>query len=309
MAEKILVTGGAGYIGSLLCPMLLAEGYEVTILDNLKWGIKPILHFLAHPKCTLETGDVREAGLVRKLVEKHDIVLHLAAIVGYPACAADPILSRTTNVDGTRNVASAISPAQRLIYASTGSTYGKVAEICTEETPINPLSLYGQTKWEAENIALGVGGTALRFATVFGVAPRLRLDLLVNDFVYQAIHARQIVMYEGHFRRTFLHAQDAAQVYPFVLKNWDKMKGQAYNVGDASMNYTKREIAIEVKKRVDFYLHEAETGSDADARDYEVSYDKINRLGYKPKMNLALGIEELVRVLRHLYITNEWRNA
>ncbi len=309
MSEKVLVTGGAGYIGTLLVPMLLEKGYDVTIMDIFMWGMKPILHFASHPKFNIVTGDVRDRELMEKEVPKYDWIIHLASIVGYPACAADPILAKTTNVGGTKNVCDFLSPNQRLLYASTGSTYGKVAEICTEETPINPLSLYGSTKWEAENMAIDKGGSAMRFATVFGIAPRLRLDLLVNDFVYQAYHMKQIVLYEGHFRRTFLHCRDAANVYPFTMEHWDEMKGHAFNVGDSSMNYTKTELAHAIQKKLDFYLHEAQVGHDADARDYEVSYEKINKIGYKTEINLDQGIDELIRVLKHLRITNEWRNA
>jgi len=308
MSEKILVTGGAGYIGSLLVPMLLERGYEVTILDLFKWGIKPILHFATDPKCKLITGDVRDEALMAEEVPKHDWVLHLAAIVGFPACASDPVVARSTNVTGTENVTKNMSDQQRLVYASTGSTYGKVEEICTEETPINPLSLYGETKWDAERISRDKGGIALRFATVFGIAPRLRLDLLVNDFVHQAIHQRQIILYEGHFRRTFLHAKDAAESYLLALEHFETMSGEAYNVGDGTMNYTKKEICDLLNEMHPYFLYEADVGADADARDYEVSYDKINALGYHAKVNMDEGMRELIDVLSLIRITNEWRN-
>jgi nucleoside-diphosphate-sugar epimerase len=211
-------------------------------------------------------------------------------------------------VDGTRNVVEAIG-GQWLMFASTGSTYGKVEGLCTEDTPIAPLTLYGSTKWEAERMVIDKGGVALRFATVFGLSPRLRLDLLVNDFVYQAVSNRQIILYEGHFRRTFLHARDAAEAYLFTLANHERMKGQAFNVGDESMNYTKRQIALKIREHVDFYLHEAEVGQDLDKRDYEVSYEKLKGLGFSAGIDLDRGIDELVRVLRHLHVTNEWRNV
>ena len=275
---RILVTGGAGYIGSLLVPMLLKRDYKVALFDSLVWGMKPILHFASHPNLSIITGDIRDKEAITSAVRESDCVIHLASIVGYPACAADPARAVSVNVDGTRNIVEAVTD-QKLIFASTGSTYGKVDGICTEETPIAPLTLYGSTKWEAERLVTGAGGVALRFATVFGVAPRLRLDLLVNDFVYQALHNRQIVMYEGQFRRTFLHAADAARAYCFTLDRYDKLAGQAVNVGDASMNYSKRQVARIIREYVDYYLHEADIGEDQDKRDYEVSYDKIHRLG------------------------------
>ena len=305
---RVLVTGGCGYLGSMLVPLLLNREYQVTVLDRLMWGIKPILHFAAHPNLNLISGDIRDREVVRAAVQDTDVVFHLAAIVGYPACAADPAQAVSTNVDGTRNLVEALTD-QKLLFASTGSTYGKVEGRCTEETPIDPLTLYGSTKWQAERMVTGRGGVALRFATVFGVSPRLRLDLLVNDFVHQALHNKQIVMYEGHFRRTFLHARDAARSFVFALDHYDKMLGSAFNVGTNAMNYTKRGVAEEIAKQVDFYLHEADVGQDADQRDYEVCYDKIHRLGYTTTVNLAQGVAELVKILRHLRLTNEWRNC
>ncbi len=170
-------------------------------------------------------------------------MLHLAAIVGYPACAADPTTAETTNVDGTRILVEALSASQMLVYASTGSTYGQCETVATEETPINPLTLYGRTKRDAERLVVDKGGVGLRFATVFGLSPRLRLDLLVNDFCYQAYHNKQVILFEGHHRRTFLHARDAAGVYPFTLDHYGQMKGDVYNVGASDMNYTKIEVA------------------------------------------------------------------
>lgn len=307
--QKVLVTGGAGYAGSILVPALLQDGYEVTLLDIFKWGVQPILHFAHHPKLTIVKGDVRDKALVCKEVKQADWILHLAAVVGYPACAADPILARTTNIDGTGNVCKAMHVGQKLIFASTGSTYGKVEGICTEETPINPLSLYGQTKWEAEKMVSDVGGVSLRFATVFGLSPRLRLDLLVNDFVYKALHDRQIVLYEGHFRRTFLHVRDVADSYMLAMKNFDKMQGEKFNVGDESLNYTKRDIAQHIAKFTDYFLYEADVGNDIDARDYEVSYAKIRGLGYKANVSLDKGIEELIKAAENIVIVDPWRNA
>ncbi len=307
---NILVTGGAGYIGTLLIPMLLERNYKVTLYDNFMWGIKPILHFANHKNLDIVTADIRDEKALKIAMKGQDVIIHLAAIVGYPACASDPGRAISINVEGTRNVVKSMtSNEQLLVFASTGSTYGKVDGICTEDTPIAPLTLYGSTKSQGEQMSLEVGGIGLRFATVFGVSPRLRLDLLVNDFAYQAIHQKQIVLYEGHFRRTFLHAKDAALSYLFTIDNYNQMRGCAFNIGDNSMNYTKRDIALILKKYLDYYLHEADVGEDFDKRDYEVSYEKINQLGYNISIDINEGIEELIKVLAHIKLTNGWRNA
>jgi len=305
---RILVTGGAGYVGSILVPMLLQRGHDVVLFDAFIWGVKPILHFATHPRVEIITGDIRDRNAIGSAMRRCDVVLHLAAVVGYPACAADRERAISTNVDGTRNIVEQLGD-QELIFASTGSTYGKVEGICTEDTPIDPLTLYGSTKWQAERMVTERGGVALRFATVFGVSPRLRLDLLVNDFVYSALHNKQIVLYEGHFRRTFLHVVDAARSYLFAMDHFEQMAGEAFNVGDGSMNYTKRQVALAIKKHIDYYLHEADVGEDLDKRDYEVSYEKINRLGFQARIGLDAGIRELIKVLRHIRITSEWRNV
>jgi nucleoside-diphosphate-sugar epimerase len=308
---KVLITGGAGYIGSVLTPILLAEGHDVTIFDSFMYGALPLLGFSAHPRLEIINGDVRDGSALARVVKHHDWILHLAAIVGYPACAADPGLSIATNVDGTRNVVEAMGRGQRLIFASTGSTYGKVEGVATEETPIAPLTLYGRSKRDAEMLIRDSGRAhvILRFATVFGSSPRMRLDLLVNDFVYQALHNRQLVLFEGYFRRTFLHSTDAAAVYPFTMANFDQMGGNVYNVGDESMNYTKRDVALKIQQSVEFYLHEAQVGTDPDQRDYEVDYNRLRSLGFRARVGLDEGIRELVKILRVLILSNPLRNA
>ena len=245
---RILVTGGAGYIGSLLCPGLLDRGHEVILLDSLMFGVQPILHFITHPKLEVVLGDVRDRRVVTPLAARVDAVLHLAAIVGYQACAADPTTAETTNVDGTRVVVDALSASQLLVYASTGSTYGHCETVATEDTPINPLTLYGRSKRDAERLVVDKGGVGLRFATVFGLSPRLRLDVLVNDFCYQAYHHKQVIVFEGHHRRTFLHVRDAAAVHPFTLDHYAAMRGDVYNVGASDMNYTKIEVARAIRR-------------------------------------------------------------
>jgi len=309
--EKVLITGGAGYIGAVLTPMLLQRGYQVTIYDSFQFGAFSLLGFSMDPNLEIIKGDVRDAPTIAKAVARHDWVLHLAAIVGYPACAADPHLADTTNVGGTRNIIEAMGKGQRLIFASTGSTYGKVEGVASEETPIAPLTLYGRTKRDGEMLIRdsGLDHVILRFATVFGSSPRMRLDLLINDFVYQAIHSRQIVIFEGHFRRTFLHSTDAAAVYPFVMTHFDKMAGRIFNVGDEMMSYTKWEVAHKLKAHIDFYLHEAQVGTDPDQRDYEVDYSRLKALGFRAKVDLDKGIGELIKVLQVLKISHPLRNA
>jgi nucleoside-diphosphate-sugar epimerase len=309
--EKVLITGGAGYIGSVLAPMLLEQGCQVTVFDNFIYGAQPVLGFSRHANLRLVMGDVRDPEALARALRSQDYVLHLAAIVGYPACASDPFRATTTNVDGTRNVVKAMSKGQRLIFASTGSTYGKVEGVATEETPIAPLTLYGKNKRDAEQIIRdsNVEHVILRFATVFGSAPRLRLDLLINDFVYQAIHSRQIVLFEGHFRRTFLHSSDAAAIYPFSMANFGRMCGNVYNVGDELMNYTKKQVAHKIREYVNYYLHEADVGTDPDQRDYEVDYSRLKAVGFRSKVTLDEGLRELVKILSVLTIQHPLRNA
>ena len=291
--------------------MLLEQGYQVTVLDNFLYGAQSVLSFSRHPHLSLVKGDIRDEVLMRRIVSKHDWILHLAAIVGYPACAADPFRATTTNEDGTRNIIQAMSKSQRLLFASTGSTYGKVIGVATEETPIEPLTLYGRTKRNCEVLIrdADIDHVSLRFATVFGSSPRLRLDLLINDFVYQAIHNKQIVLFEGHFRRTFLHSSDAAAVYPFAMKNFERMNRQVFNVGDESMNFTKKQVAQLISKHLRYYLHEADVGTDPDQRDYEVDYSRLRAVGFRAQITLEEGIQELIKVLSVLVIQHPLRNA
>lgn len=270
-----------------------------------------MLGFCRHSNLALVKGDIRDEAVIRRLVPKHDWILHLAAIVGYPACAADPFRATTTNEEGTRNIVQTMAKGQRLIFASTGSTYGKVNGIATEETPIEPLTLYGRTKRNCEMLIrdANVDHVSLRFATVFGSSPRLRLDLLINDFVYQAIHNKQIVLFEGHFRRTFLHSSDAAAIYPFTMKNFEQMNRHVFNVGDESMNYTKKQVAQLISKHVRYYLHEADVGTDPDQRDYEVDYSKLRSLGFRAQVSLEEGLQELIKALSVLVIQHPLRNA
>ncbi|OGG45299.1 hypothetical protein A2673_00110 [Candidatus Kaiserbacteria bacterium RIFCSPHIGHO2_01_FULL_50_13] len=295
--ERILVTGGAGYIGSVLTDILLREGYMITALDSLLYG-PSLLALTNNPHFTFVKGDVLDEPLMKDLVAKHDAVIHLAAIVGAPACKANPALAPLVNLHSVEMLVQYLSPSQKLLFPNTNSGYGigeKDAE-CTEESPLTPVSEYGKQKVAAEKIVHGMGGVSFRLATVFGMSPRMRLDLMVNDFTYRAYRDHAIVLFEEHFRRNFIHVRDVANAFVFGLRNYDRMRGQAFNVGLSDANLTKRELCERIKKHVpDFYIHSAEIGTDPDKRDYIVSNAKIESFGFKPQQSLDSGITELLK--------------
>jgi len=306
---RVLITGGAGYIGTTLVPLLLKKGYEVTVVDNLLFGGDYILPFFRIPRFNFTRGDIRDHSLMEKLIACNDAVIHLAAIVGYPACRKEPELARSVNLEGTKFLSSLLSKDQLVLYGSTGSNYGAVEEICTEETPLNPLSLYGETKSFAEQYLMENNNTiAYRFATAFGVSPRLRLDLLINDFTYKAVTQGYMVVYESHFMRTFIHVYDIAQAFLFGLENSSKMKGKVYNIGSDEMNYSKRQISEMIKTKTKAYFHFADIGEDADKRNYVVSYDKINTLGYNTTIAVEHGINELINSIEAVSFKTPYTN-
>ena len=294
---KILVTGGAGYIGSVLVPLLLENRFRVRVLDNLMYGGASLLPVVRNPHFEFIRGDVRDARVVDEAIAGCDGVIHLAAIVGFPACRRHPELAQSVNVEGTKTVSDATGRERLVLFGSTGSNYGAlIDDVCTEETPLNPLSHYGKTKTSAERYLMEhCDAIAYRFATAFGVSPRMRLDLLVNEFVYTAIKMRYLVVYEAQFMRTFIHVHDIARAFLFALENADRMHGQIFNVGSEGMNYSKAELCEMIRSRVDFYLHYADFEQDADKRNYVVSYKKIDDLGFGTTITLQDGIDELVR--------------
>lgn len=297
--DRILVTGGAGYIGSVLVPRLLEEGYQVTVIDNFMRNQTSLLGYCYYPKLEIITGDVRDRDLMARAVKEVDFILPLAAIVGATACDRDPIAARTTNLDAIKMLLEVRSQEQRIISPCTNSGYGIGQEgtFCTEETPLRPISLYGQLKVEAEKAILDSGNSiSLRLATVFGISPGMRLDLLVNDFVYRAVTDRFTVLFEGHFKRNYIHIRDVAKAFIHCLNNFDTMKNEAYNVGLSEANLSKLELCEEIKKQVpDFYFVESKIGEDPDKRNYIVSNAKIEATGFKPDVSLQIGIAELIK--------------
>ena len=303
---RILVTGGAGYVGSTLVPALLDLGHRVRVLDSLKFGGHGLLPCCQNRFFELRKGDVCEAKDFESALEGVDAVIHLAAIVGYPACKKEPQLAQSVNVDSTKLLMNLRKKDQRVLYASTGSIYGSIPDyVCNESTPRAPITLYGETKAAAEELVLDGGNSvAYRFATAFGVSNRMRLDLMPNDFTYQAVKNRNLIVYEGGFKRTFVHVRDMARSFIFALERWDEVMDDVYNVGHESMNFTKEDVARKILEHVDYYLHFAEVGSDADQRNYEVSYEKIRAKGFETTIDLDRGIAELVQAAKLI----EWKN-
>jgi len=302
MSDKVLVTGGAGYLGSILCEHLLNAGYRVTVIDNLMYGSQSLFHLCANPRFEFVFGDVRNEEVMRLLVNDSDVLIPLAAVVGGPACARDPWLAQAVNVDAVRLVNRLRSPQQLVIYPTTNSGYGTKSggTYCTEETPLEPISLYGQTKAQAETELLKTPNTiSLRLATVFGVSPRMRLDLLVNHFVYAAVTDGYLVIFEKDFRRNYIHIRDAADCFIHCIKNAERMVGRPYNVGLDSANLSKEELALKIKEYVPkFYVYFSEVGSDPDKRNYIVSNQRLREAGFEPSRSLDEGIKELLKGYR-----------
>ena len=307
--NKVLITGGAGYIGSTLAEHLLDNGYHVTVLDNLSYKQLSLLHLFKRKGFEFVKGDVRDVELLQKLVKQSNVIIPLAAIVGMPACKSNPDLAVDVNYKQILNVLEVLRDDQKLILPNTNSQYGSSDTIITEESPFKPLSLYAETKCDAENAMLAKGnGVSLRLATVFGVSPRMRQDLLVNDFVYKSVNDGYLVMFEAHFKRNYIHVLDIARTFLFVIENYDRCKGQAFNVGLSSANCSKLELAETIKKYIpDLVIKQDEFKQDFDKRNYIVSNEKLERLGWSPIMSLDDGIKELISAYQ-MVITHNNRN-
>jgi nucleoside-diphosphate-sugar epimerase len=296
---KILVTGGAGYIGSLLVPRLLSDGHEVAVVDSFMYGQASLLDCCADPKMTIVRGDVRDRSLMTPLVTWADAIFPLACLTGAPLCDKDPVMAKSVNYEAVRWIAEQMSAQQMLIFPSTNSGYG-VGEsgiFCTEDTPLRPVSLYGRLKVELEKFLLDLGTcVTFRFATLFGSSPRMRLDLLVNDFTYRAVIDRFVVLFEPHFKRNYLHVRDGARAFQHALANYECMKGRPYNVGLSNANVSKQELCELIQRHVPgFVFTVANVGRDPDQRNYVVSNDRIEATGYTTTIDLDAGIDDLLR--------------
>lgn len=304
MTHKVLVTGGAGYVGSILCEHLLAAGFHVTVLDNLLFGQHPHLHFCSNPNYEFVFGDCRSESTMKKLISSADVICPLAAVVGAPACDRDPWMARALNSDAVKLANKLRSRSQLLILPMTNSGYGTQsgAEMCTEETPLQPISLYGESKVEAENDVLSSeNALSLRLATVFGASPRMRLDLLVNNFTYMAFTEGSLVIFEKDFKRNFVHVRDVADCFVYCIKNSSRMVGRPYNLGIDSANMSKEDLALRIKEYIPkLYIHFAEVGSDPDKRDYIVSNQRLRDAGFEAKHSIDDGIKELLKAFQML---------
>ena len=304
MKSRILVTGGAGYLGSILCERLLAAGHRVTALDNLMYGQHSLFHLCADPAFNFVIGDARDEALLSGLLREADVVIPLAAIVGAPACDRDPWLATSVNLDAIRLLKRLRSPDQLVVFPTTNSGYGTTSgeAWCTEDSPLAPVSLYGRVKVDAEAELLAAPNViTLRLATVFGMSPRLRLDLLVNHFVYAAVTDGYLVVFEKDFKRNFIHVRDVADCFAHCLEHADDMVGRAYNAGLDDANVSKEELALAVKAHVPrFYIHFSEVGTDPDKRNYVVSNERLRKAGFEARRTLDDGIRELLKGYRML---------
>ncbi len=297
---KILVTGGAGYVGSVLIPELLRAGHEVTVIDNFLYGQTSLLETCNFDNFTIIRGDVRNETIISEHIKDKDFIFPLASLVGAPLCDYDPIAARTTNLDAVELLIKLRNSGQKIIFPNTNSGYGTGqgnTVFCTEETELKPISLYGRLKVEAEQKLFTAGDfIVLRLATACGVSPRMRLDLLVNDFVYRAVHDKFVILFESHFKRNFIHVRDIARAFIHSMENFEAMKNNVYNVGLSTANLSKWELCEEIKKQIpDFVFVESDIGKDPDKRNYIVSNEKIEKTGFKPQMSMENIIKELIK--------------
>jgi nucleoside-diphosphate-sugar epimerase len=313
---RILITGAAGYLGSVITETLLENDYEVIGLDNLSFNQLSLLPFTSNPKFNFVYGNVQDTKLLKSLVDISDVIIPLAAIVGFPACDANPKLAGEINFGQIKNIVDWIKGTnKKILFPNTNSGYGVGEDgiLCTEESPLNPISIYGKTKVAAEKYILeNTDGICFRLATVFGVSPRMRTDLLVNDFVYKAITDKYIVVFEHNFKRNFIHVRDVASVFLFMIQNYEKYKGQVFNVGLSDANLSKKELLEKIQKYVqNFAVVYDDYYEDPDKRDYIVSNEKIESTGWFPKVDVDNGISELIKGYRMIVprMGAEFRNG
>ena len=299
MKKKILITGGAGYIGSVLTQKLLDLNYNVTVYDNFLFDQVSLNHLCINNKFSVIKGDVRDKKKIISLLSKFDVIIPLAALVGAPICRFDPVGSRTINHDSIELILKNISKNQIILMPTTNSAYGTGDKnnFCDEKTKLNPISEYAKDKVDIEKKLMEhKNSISFRLATVFGMSPRMRIDLLVNDFVYRAVKDGFVVLFESHFKRNFIHIQDVCNAFIFGLNNFDSMKNQIFNIGLSNVNLSKKELCQKIQKKLNnFVFFEEEIQKDIDQRNYIVSNKKIEKLGFKTKISLDSGIDELIK--------------
>ena len=310
--SKILITGGAGYIGSILVPELLRAGHEVTVIDNFLYNQTSLLDVCNFKTLSVIRGDARDEKLITQQIAGKDFIIPLACIVGAPACDADPVAARTINLEAVQMIMRLRKPEQKIIFPNTNSGYGRMQEgvaYCDETSPLDPVSLYGKLKVQAElELLASKNAITLRLATVFGAAPRMRMDLLVNDFVYRALTDRTAVLFEPHFKRNYIHVRDVTAAFMHAMDNFETMKNEPYNVGLSDANLSKSELCAEIKKQLPKFVYiESAIGEDPDKRNYIVSNAKIEKTGWKPKVSLQDGIAELIKAYQ-IARRNEFTN-
>ncbi len=309
---KVLITGGAGYIGSILTEHLLARGDKVHVVDSLLHGDHSLFHFCANPNFEFSKGDVRDSQLMASAVKEADVIVPLAALVGAPMCARDPRLAKEVNFDAVVALSRLRSPSQLIIYPNTNSGYGLGAgdAFCTEDSPLEPISVYGRTKCDAELALLETQNViTFRLATVFGTSPRMRIDLLVNHFTYAAVTDGYLVVFEAHFKRNYVHIRDVADCMLYAMDHRAKMVGRAYNLGLDDANLSKKQLCEKIQRHVPkFFVHYAEIGEDPDKRDYIVSNQRLREAGFEARRGLDDGIRELIKGYRTLPL-GRYRNA
>lgn len=302
MASQFLITGGAGYIGSILVPELLAKGHSVTVVDTFSHGVNSLAAHCANPNFDIARIDCRDEAKMRPLVAKADYIIPLAAMVGAPLCDIDPIAATTINLDAVTMMLKLLSGEQRVLIPVTNSGYGvgEAGKFCDENSPLRPISLYGRTKVDAEKAVMDRGNAmSFRLATVFGMAPRMRVDLLVNDFTYRAVRDRAVVIFEGHFKRNYIHIRDVAKGFLHGIENFETMKDNVYNMGLSDANLSKLELCEAIQRHIPAFTYlEAPIGEDADKRDYIVSNEKLEATGWSPAHSLDAGIVELIKGYR-----------